>query len=465
MPLIYVHGVAVRDENAWKSREPFLRHYITPLLSQNDPDKVKILPVFWGVDGVKFAWDGESRPLTALLGQGGVNDQTAAQRAVLLASLGDSLGNLPVPSVSELESELLAAGPTNPTATAPSQRLYALSDEQRSDLLVMMIQQQAFNDPNLPRMLIAADKVAHDQISIDKLKNCSTADDEAREVQKLIEAEYSQMSSLMGMGAGWFPDLIDKLSELLGRATQTPGLVVSRLLGELRPKLNSFITLFIGDIFEYLAHRLAKPTGEPQSPTLLSELVQSQTQQPITVLPIVHTESLQPGAIPRELLSALRQARALQLMAKSEGRDEPIVVVTHSMGGQIVYDTVTTFLPQLPDYQDIRIDFWCAVASQVGLFEEMKLFLASDPQYSKANHNKVPFPDRRYLGGWWNVWDVNDILSFTAKPIIEGVDDEFYDSGSSVLNAHEGYFERPSFYRKLADKLIEARDKNWYIIQ
>ncbi len=133
-------------------------------------------------------------------------------------------------------------------------------------------------------------------------------------------------------------------------------------------------------------------------------------------------------------------------------------MLTHSMGGQIVYDLVTHFLPGA---QGPRIDFWAATASQVGLFEEEKLFLASQPQYSAAHNNKTPFPDRRYLGAWWNVWDNNDIISYTAAPIFEGVDDECFNSGISFVQAHSEYLARPSFYRKFADKLKHAMEKNW----
>lgn len=443
MPIIYLHGVAVRDENAWKERVPFLRHYIAPVINPDRPDSVEILPVFWGNIGVKFAWDGESRPRTALLGHGFDTGASPAERAALLASLGDTLGKLPAASVAATpapDSDLLPAGPVAPAQPAAQpQRLRDLTDDQLSDLLVTLLTQQTTDPVQRSRLSIAADEVARDPATRALLQASTSAAEEVKTVQAQMRQRYNQMppadnDELVGMGGGWFPDLKDQLNELLDRANQTPGFVVARLLGELRPALNSGVTLFIGDVFVYLANRLRSGSSA----------------------------ILQPGTIPEQLLTALRRARSLQQQAETEGRHEPIVVLTHSMGGQIMYDTVSTFLPQLPDYQDIRVDFWCATASQVGLFEEMKLFLASNPMYSKARGNKVPFPDRRYLGGWWNVWDVNDILSFTAEPMFEGLDDEFYDSGSSLLNAHGGYLERPSFYRTFADKLRAARDKNWY---
>ena len=126
------------------------------------------------------------------------------------------------------------------------------------------------------------------------------------------------------------------------------------------------------------------------------------------------------------------------------------------MGGQIVYDIVTHFLPNLPDYKGLRIDFWCASASQVGFFEELKLFLESCEQYSLAAGKLVPYPNRQHLGHWWNVWDHNDFVSYSVKGIIEDVDDELYDTGLDIVWAHLGYLALPSFFRKFGRKVQKA---------
>ena len=133
------------------------------------------------------------------------------------------------------------------------------------------------------------------------------------------------------------------------------------------------------------------------------------------------------------------------------------MLLTHSMGGQIAYDTVTSFLPTA--HSSIKVDFWCATASQVGYFEELNMFLASSNDFSKATGKRTPLVTSN-LGHWWNVWDRNDILSFTTQGIFaEGIDDEEYKTGLSVAAAHGGYLERPSFYRKFADKLEAAFPK------
>jgi hypothetical protein len=73
----------------------------------------------------------------------------------------------------------------------------------------------------------------------------------------------------------------------------------------------------------------------------------------------------------------------------------------------------------------------------------------------------VPFPDRRYLGAWWNVWDRNDYASFTAASIFEQVDDFAYDSGLSGLRAHGGYLIQPAFFHHFAARLQAARERSW----
>ncbi len=206
----------------------------------------------------------------------------------------------------------------------------------------------------------------------------------------------------------------DLWGEIGKRGISAPGFLLSRGLAMVRPDLNRQSAVFLGDAFRYFAAR-----GSAE----------------------------QPGTIPLRVLDVLAQAHTVQLQRPGE----PLVVFSHSMGGQIIYDLVTHFLPRMPRYGDIHIDFWAATASQIGLFEEMKLFLVSDLAYGPGN--PVPFPDRRFLKAWWNMWDPHDFLSFTVKNIIDDVDDSFFDSGLPVNEAHFGFLQLPSFYSLLAQKL------------
>jgi hypothetical protein len=422
MPIIYVHGVANRLDgqdhlqNFEQSVKPLLRRYVAPVLSAT-PDKVNIRLAYWGEAGVRFAWNGASRPKSVLLGQGTADFGTFADQAAAIGSLPATRAELrtAAPATSAAPPGLIGSGPGAGSGQA---RLKTLSATALSDLLGTFIAHTVPEGSERTGALIAADETAHDPVVQNALAAAPDLESEVEVLRKDISARTGQTAALVGMGAGWLGKTMDSVRETVARIARTPERVVSTVLLEIRKPLNGLLTLFTGDVFIYLHSR---------------------------------GNSNHPGEIPAIVLSEIEKARV-------ETPNEPIVVLSHSMGGQIIYDLVTHFLPGA---QGGRIDFWGAAASQVGLFEEEKLFLASRPEFSAAHNNKTPFPDRKYLGGWWNVWDSNDIISFTAQPIFEEVDDESYNSGVSVAQAHGEYLVRPSFYRRFAEKLTAAKNRNW----
>jgi hypothetical protein len=192
----------------------------------------------------------------------------------------------------------------------------------------------------------------------------------------------------------------------------------SWFISDFRLPVSQLIARFIGDVFCYLSKR-----GDAE----------------------------RPGAIPLRVLTKLLEAQAT-----SDRTGEPLIVLTNSMGCEIMYDIITHFLPNVPEYSHIKVDYWCAVASQVGLFEELKLFLCSSEQYGKSKNNRVPFPDRRHLGIWWNVWDLDDLISYSVAEIIEGVDDTPFRVGQPLLTDHVGYLQEDRFYKMFADRVRNA---------
>lgn len=220
--------------------------------------------------------------------------------------------------------------------------------------------------------------------------------------------------------------LKDFFNKLLERGWNLTGDQVTRLTFPVREKLNEDTTLFLGDIFFYLSRR-----GEVDNP----------------------------GAITKELLSKLKEAQK----NKVEKDNEPLIVFSHSMGGQLVYDMVSYYLPEMlkkseyKDCQEIYIDFWVAAASQVGLFKEMKVF--KEDENSTSASIPVNFPSK-HLGIWWNLWDCNDYLSFTVEPFIKDVFDDMYDSGNAATTAHTVHFDDSYFYEELALHIREAKKLN-----
>ncbi|MDH3295416.1 MAG: hypothetical protein OER95_13935, partial [Acidimicrobiia bacterium] len=124
---------------------------------------------------------------------------------------------------------------------------------------------------------------------------------------------------------------------------------------------------------------------------------------------------------------------------------DPLVVLAHSMGGNIVYDLLSYFKP------DLDVDTLVTVGSQVGLFQELDLFAAKHPALNPPA-DKVPRPDN--IGRWINIYDRNDVLGFAVGRVFDGVTDFEYSTGLGFVKAHSGYFIRPSFYRRLAARLV-----------
>lgn len=328
MPIIYVHGVYIRDDQGWDIIETNLRRYIAPKLAR-DPENVLISRCFWGEHGAKFRFGGACTPNSPL-------------------------------------RELM---PKLKQAAAVSRALTKSSISKPADALM------------------------------------SKAQERLSEMPKTL------------------PDAKAKLllnsRESLKRSAHSAGAVAARAAAEWKAPMNAFVTSFIGDVLTYVNER-----GNHKAP----------------------------GWIPSRFLACVSEARQNQL----ERDGEPIIVMSHSMGGQIVYDAVTHFMPRMEEFADTKIDFWVATASQVGLFEELKLFLESSEDYSADSGELVPFPDRKHLGYWWNVWDHNDFVSYSCRGIVDGVDDESYNTGLFIVSAHGGYLELPSFFRKFARKLTKA---------
>ncbi|MBX3075038.1 hypothetical protein KF913_14000 [Candidatus Obscuribacterales bacterium] len=100
----------------------------------------------------------------------------------------------------------------------------------------------------------------------------------------------------------------------------SPGDATDSSVDAMKAPLAQFVTRFLGDVFTYLHKR---------------------------------GNAANPGAIPKCVIESLIQCRKIQM----ERNGEPIVVLSHSMGGQIMYDVITHFLPEMPELEDIRVDF------------------------------------------------------------------------------------------------------------
>ena len=187
---------------------------------------------------------------------------------------------------------------------------------------------------------------------------------------------------------------------------------IRRAMGGVRRPFAGILPIFVGDILRYLDGR-----GRPG----------------------------EPGEVIERVLDGLREA------AEAGAEGEPLVVLTHSMGGQLLYDTLTAFDP------GVRVDFWCASGGQVGFFVELGVFLeATDP-------GARPFTDDT-VGYFWNAWSSSDVLSFPTEGRVPGAhDSDFAYDGTLVAN-HMSYLHDPAFYATLAAKVaVHTRGRRRHI--
>ena len=178
---------------------------------------------------------------------------------------------------------------------------------------------------------------------------------------------------------------------------------VRSLMTAVRRPAADFLHFFAGDVLRYVAGR-----GTPGHP----------------------------GPIVARVMEALDEGHQL-----AEQRGEPLVVLTHSMGGQLVYDALTAFAGA----RRWKVDVWCAAGPQLGLFAQLGVFLEESTPDAAALADRVD-----YL---WNVWSASDILSFPASEHIACARDTDFGYARGVASSHLAYLVDEDFYRRLAAKV------------
>jgi hypothetical protein len=181
------------------------------------------------------------------------------------------------------------------------------------------------------------------------------------------------------------------------------------LLEQFRPGLTKGLVLFFGDVFSYLANR-----GTVDNP----------------------------GTIPTKILEDLLLARA-----EADKRREKLVVISHSMGGNIMYDLLTYFKP------DLQVDDFVTIGCQASVFKQLALFKGQELKVLPGGFAQPKAPRPANVKRWLNIFDPQDILSFAFEPEFDGVSDYYFESPGSTLTAHGDYFKRIRFYERLLVRL------------
>lgn len=408
MTILYVHGVRVRSEKHGIALERPFRRWLGPKLSVHG-QPIDYVPVYWGNLAARFRWNLASRPKTDLLHQGG--DTDFAGLGALREASADTPLDVTYSAVTApgpvLGTPAAAAGPIVPPLTS-------IPRERRADFLAdlyLVCRKTAGNkdaivdDPDLAALADAAETATGKWSQV-----MAEEDTEEARAQRLVREVQIALDGAGLIGMGGLADWMTGAGESLKRAAAWPGDVVGTVFAETRPILNEFVAYFVGDVFTYLSNR-----GDAGTP----------------------------GAIPLRLLGELHRAHD-----RKKRIGERIVIVSHSMGGQLVYDALTYFADHDAALQDIEVDHWITCGSQVSLFAEMRLFLG---QPEAPPPVKLPMPSR--VKAWTNYFDRNDMAGFWMTPVFEGVQDREYNTGYGLALAHTGFLARPSFFKTIAELL------------
>lgn len=419
MAVVFVHGVNTRDgaeyERDVAARTELLRRLLLKPLG-SPFDQMSIQNSYWGNYGVTFAWNNACLPEVETMKHMGAGDgQTPLADAELARVIG------------ELDYQGTPAGLDSMGGGARSLKRAAVKDPARvaeAVLAPLILSEKNLNGPAGATaeedgccealILIAATEAAEEDKTIAEIQAAAN-DGEVIDIikgatldriQQRLTPAPAAIPGLTRMGSvdDRWQAFNDRVAELFNRAKAAPARAATVASLDLyRSSLHQNFARFIGDVFVYLQRRGPKET---------------------------------PGPI-------IRTVRDTIATAHERNPSEPMIVVTHSMGGNIVYDLLTFYAPEL------KVDIWVSVASQIGFFEEMKIFQASDTAVQGPDKvNTLP-----KLKVWMNVYDPADILAFKTAPIFNAAKIDLpFLTGDSALKAHGAYFKRPSFYRLLLNE-------------
>ncbi len=237
---------------------------------------------------------------------------------------------------------------------------------------------------------------------------------------------------------GWLADVGDDLDLVdgLARAVSPPPLPGRELLGSRWAAWTAARDILVDTIERLRRESVTRPVGSAALAfhRMAAKPVSLLLGDVLTYFEVRGTRE-EPGQLVAVVIADLERAAVAR----------PLVVVAHSMGATVAYDILTYFRP------DIDVDVLVTVGSQVGLFEELKLFRASDRRLPGAAGDRVPtLPNVRR---WINIFDRTDLLAYRAEGIFDGVVDLHYST--HVVRAHGAYFKQPNFHSRMAARVQE----------
>jgi hypothetical protein len=389
MPIVFVHGVATRKddasqraayEKAVEARVALMRSFLLPPLGL-DAGTVQFWDPYWGGDAAKFAWEYASLP-------SGSEEKMGPGEAVPALLLGE-VWEGEVPPSDRVVLEVARRSMADAVDLLWAAAVERATDETETNALADLAVRATALARDDPEPLWLG-TVSNDKQFLNRLSQ-----ELGSAVPAAGEESFGPQRALL------------RLREGLGRIGGAAGrLAGSAAVEVVRPSLNRSASMFLGDIFVYLQQRQKLGGNAP---------------------------------------IAKKVADGLERAANGRSPEDPkLVVIAHSMGGNIVYDLLSNLRT------DLSCDVLLTVGSQVGVFAELGLFESVTPPTNPVTER---VPKLTNVGQWINVFDPNDVLGFAAERIFTGVKDYEYSTGKGVLAAHSTYFIRPSFYDRLAKRL------------
>jgi hypothetical protein len=435
MPLVFVHGVNVRKDAEYEASEKvrnelFCRSSLVGILPDADPSKV--LNPYWGGDAATFYWNHACLPQeeNEQFGAGpGVYEQIVAEIAPEVANESGERVLLDLARVDfrrAIDCLWSAAAFTPPDA----------GQDVAAPLAALGRKAAAYAQAHRLPGWVATAKLENDDQFVDQLLGEVTAwnvpgagapgapTTESFGLSDVWNHFKTAVAHISGAAVSYVKGGVVRLEQAAAQLGQATADLGGRLAGRLvnpfvraaRPWAHHRVSLFLGDVFVYLAER-----GTPRAE----------------------------GKIVKTVANALEQGA--EAVRQSGGKDK-LIVVAHSMGGNITYDILTYFRPH------IRCDVLLTVGSQVGLFEELKLFGKGDrslPQVpgKPGANERVALPPN--IGAWLNIFDPSDVLGYSTERIFRGSKDFAFFTDTLVTSAHSMYFYRPNFHERLNVRLRE----------
>ena len=405
MPLVFLHGVNTRAEGSSAqryqsnvlARDALFRQIGLRTIVQN-PTEAHIFNPYWGNLGAHFAWDLKSLP-----GRGAEQFGPSLGSSPLL--LGAYVQELaPDEELQEGQGLALVA---RRSLTEAIDLLWSCGAEQvqqagEAKILAVLAQKTldfVQHNPNpdwLSELVDDRDFLTRLSRAVDAWQPAETLADE-----EVVGVDNGQ--EIFGGTTAW--ETLQAARRTLQSATAE--LVAGTLGDMLRHTATEFMGRFIGDVFTYLNQR---------------------------------GNQANPGPVVTKVVEQLEQARA------AITPDDPrLVVVAHSMGGNIMYDVLTHFHPNIP------VDAFFTVGSQVAFFEELKLFRNSSTSIPNPQADKVPKPAN--VQHWINVYDLSDMFAFAAGQVFAGAQDFEFNTRKGLILAHSSYFSTPTFHERFAIRL------------